>query len=101
MVYIEAMDATNFKPFFSPLTKEQREDFARRCEISLGHLLNVMYGTKALAPGYAVVVERESKGAVLVESECPHENWVRIKDKSWPHPKGRPLLDASKQKAEA
>lgn len=91
----------SFKPFFSALDKAQREDFARRCDISIGHLMNVMYGTKKLAPAYAVVVERESKGAVLVENECPTENWVRIKDKTWPCAKGRPLLDALKQKQEA
>lgn len=93
------MLAMSFKTFFSSLTKEQREEFARGCETSIGHLLNIMYGTKAFTPSYAVVVERQSQGAVSVEDMCPGVKWVRIKDKAWPHPKGRPLLDALKQAA--
>lgn len=32
---------------------------------------------------------------IEVEALCPDRHWQRIKDKAWPHPKGRPLLDVA------
>jgi DNA-binding transcriptional regulator YdaS (Cro superfamily) len=52
------------KTYLSPLSQEQREEFAKRCESTKGHLQNVMYGMKTCATDLAVHIERESKGAV-------------------------------------
>lgn len=47
-------------------------------------------------------VEVATSGAVTVEELRPDINWLRVKDKSWPHPKGRPVIDvAAPAKAEA
>lgn len=83
----------DFKSFFSPLGSEAREDFAKRCKTTRGHLQNVMYGLKTCADELAVAVERESLGVVRVESLCPRTKWLRLKDKSWPSSDGRPLID--------
>lgn len=40
-------------------------------------------------------IEHATVGAVTVEELRPDVSWVRIKDKDWPHPKGRPLVDHS------
>ena len=40
-----------------------------------------------------VDIERATDGAVTVEEMRPDVAWVRIKDKAWPHPKGRPAVD--------
>jgi len=40
-----------------------------------------------------VDVEIACSGAVTVEELRPATTWVRVKDKTWPHPKGRPLVD--------
>ena len=32
-------------------------------------------------------------GDCTCEAMRPDVSWVRIKDKDWPHPKGRPLVD--------
>lgn len=50
----------DLKTFLSPMGAEAREDFARRCATTKGHLQNVMYGLKTCATDLAVRIERES-----------------------------------------
>lgn len=38
-------------------------------------------------------IERATEGVVICEEMRPDVSWVRIKDKDWPHPEGRPLVD--------
>lgn len=38
-------------------------------------------------------IESKTKGVVACDDLRPDVAWVRIKDKDWPHPKGRPLVD--------
>ena len=40
-----------------------------------------------------VAIERATEGRVTVEELRPDAAWLRVKDKAWPHPKGRPVLD--------
>lgn len=40
-------------------------------------------------------IEYATSGAVTCESLRDDVAWVRVADKSWPHPKGRPLVDHS------
>lgn len=40
-------------------------------------------------------IEAETKGVVACDELRPDVSWVRIKDKAWPHPGGRPLADHS------
>jgi DNA-binding transcriptional regulator YdaS (Cro superfamily) len=46
-----------------------------------------------------VAIERFLKGKVAVEEFGDDVRWTRVKDRSWPHPKGRPLLDVAKETA--
>lgn len=48
-----------------------------------------------------VAIERATNGAVTVEELRPGEQWARVKDKAWPHPKGRPVVDFSISKPAA
>jgi DNA-binding transcriptional regulator YdaS (Cro superfamily) len=41
-------------------------------------------------------IERATGGKVTVQELRPDLHWVRVKDKGWPHPDGRPLLDAAR-----
>jgi len=43
-----------------------------------------------------VAIERATGGCVMVEEMRPDLSWVRIKDKAWPHTKGRPALDMAR-----
>lgn len=53
------------------------------------------HGYAERKPSYenAVAIERATRGAVSVEDLRPDAAWTRVKDKTWPHPKGRPVLD--------
>ena len=50
----------------------------------------------------SVAIERATEGQVTVEEIRPDATWLRVKDRAWPHPKGRPVLDfaLSEPKAE-
>jgi DNA-binding transcriptional regulator YdaS (Cro superfamily) len=60
-------------------TQEARENFARQCGTSLGHLRNVAYGYRPCAAELAVCIEQVTDGAVTRQELCP-SNWHRI----WP-----------------
>lgn len=48
------------KSFLAPMSVDERDQFALRCETTRGHLQNVMYGLRACATDLAVHIERES-----------------------------------------
>ncbi len=52
------------KSFITPMSGKARDEFAKRCGTTRGHLQNVMYGTKKCATNLAVSIERESKKEV-------------------------------------
>lgn len=87
----------DLKTFLAPMSAQQRDDFANRCGTTRGHLQNVMYGQRPFADWLAANVEMESKGLVTCEESCASLNWLRIKDKSWPNPKGRPVITPVKK----
>jgi DNA-binding transcriptional regulator YdaS (Cro superfamily) len=41
----------------------------------------------------AVAIELLTEAAVTCEEMRPDVLWVRMRDRKWPHPKGRPLVD--------
>jgi hypothetical protein len=57
---------------------DAREKFAIRCETTIGHMKNVMYGFKTCGTDLAVSIERESCGAVTRRELRP--DWAR----HWP-----------------
>lgn len=67
----------DLKSFLSPLSAVQREEFARKCQTTKGHLQNVMYG-KSCATDLAVHIERESNS--LVTRKELREDWAN----HWP-----------------
>lgn len=50
-------------------------------------------GKRPVPEKFAVAIERATDGKVTCEEMSPGEPWRRIPDKSWPNPKGRPVLD--------
>lgn len=40
-------------------------------------------------------IERATNGVVTCDELRNDVTWRRIKDKDWPHPKGRPLIDVA------
>jgi DNA-binding transcriptional regulator YdaS (Cro superfamily) len=57
-------------------------------------------GKRPIPAEIAPSLERGSKGKVPVERLCPNSKWVRVRDKDWPHPLGRPLLDIASAPAQ-
>jgi hypothetical protein len=55
-----------------------------------------VHGWKTIPSRYCPAIERSTSGAFSCEKLRPDEPWRRIPDKTWPHPKGRPLLDYAK-----
>lgn len=53
------------KAFLKSLPDDDaRQAFAERCQASLGHLRNVIYGPKLPGPALCVLIERHTDGAV-------------------------------------
>lgn len=74
----------DLKTFLSDMDQDEREQFAKRCGTTLGHLQNVKYGTKSCATDLAVNIERESGNRVRRWDLRP-EDWFR----HWPELIGR------------
>ncbi len=52
-------------------------------------------GTRPIPKERCPDIEYGTDGAVTVEEQRPDLQWVRVKEKGWPHHKGRPLLDVA------
>lgn len=82
----------DLKTYLSAKTKEEREEFAVKCESTLGHLQNVMYGIRPCATDLAVRIEHESGMTVRRWDLRPddwHKHWPELIDK-----KGAPEVPA-------
>jgi len=66
------------RAFLSNLAPPEFDAFAARCDVTPGHLRNVMYGQRSCATDLAVSIERESRGQVT-RPEL-REDWRR----HWP-----------------
>lgn len=73
------MWAMDFKSFFFGMQPAARDDFAKKCETTVGHLQNVAYGFRNASPELAVLIERTSKKQVLRVDLFP-DSFARI----WP-----------------
>jgi DNA-binding transcriptional regulator YdaS (Cro superfamily) len=68
----------DLKTFYLSMTIEQRENFAKRCDTSLGQIRNVAYG-RHCGERLAVNIERESFGAVRCEDLRPDVDWAYLR----------------------
>lgn len=66
---------------------------AKTLNISPGRLSHWRAGTEQLPAFRCPAIERATVGSVACEELRPDVQWVRIPDKTLPHPKGRPLVD--------
>lgn len=69
----------DFKPFFFGLPPSKREEFAMKCETTVGHLQNIAYGYRPASAELAVLIERHSKKQVTRVDLFP-DRYSRI----WP-----------------
>ena len=65
---------------------------ARKANVSASTPL--MWRSRGSVPAeHCPAVEAASGGFFLCEQMWPDKPWRRVRDASWPHPKGRPVLD--------
>lgn len=57
-------------------------------------------GERPVPPRNCAGIERVTKGVITVDRLLDGP-WARIKDRRWPHPKGRPVLDIAATAKEA
>ena len=82
----------DLKTYLRTIPDDQgRMAFAQRCGTSLKYLRMVAYKAKTVGESLAVNIERETGGAVTVETLRPDVDWGVIR--------GKPVRIASGQKA--
>lgn len=65
------------------LSREQREDLARRCGTTANYLRNVAYDMRQCSPGLAVALDRETDGLLRCEQLCPDGlDWAYLLSKA-------------------
>ncbi|MCA3107246.1 MAG: helix-turn-helix domain-containing protein [Rhodocyclaceae bacterium] len=69
---------------------------AKRLGVSASMVSQWKAQERPVSPIYACAIERETGGTVTVQNLRPDLNWARLPDADWPHPEGRPLLDAAR-----
>jgi DNA-binding transcriptional regulator YdaS (Cro superfamily) len=70
----------DLKTFLEPMSQAERENFAKRCGSTAGHLRNVSYGYRSCAESLAISIERESQRLVRCESLRPDVDWQFLRN---------------------
>lgn len=80
---------------------ESMAEFARALGLNADQVRQWRHGHEGRRPGAAncALIEWHTNGAVTCEELRPDEPWHRIKDASWPHKKGRPVVDVGSARA--
>jgi DNA-binding transcriptional regulator YdaS (Cro superfamily) len=80
---------------------ESMAEFARRLGVNQDQVRQWRHSTDGRRPsaGSAVLIEQATAGDVPVETLRSDLQWVRKRDKRWPHPNGRPLQDHATEAA--
>lgn len=70
----------NLKDYLYQLSVSAREDFAKRCDTTYGHLKNIAYG-KTCGEDLAMKIDKESLGIVSCEELRPDlaEQWAYLR----------------------
>jgi len=73
------MSAMELKTYLLGLERSKREDFAKRCKTTMGHMHNVMHGYRPCSPELAALIDSNSKG-IVGRHELRPNDWREI----WP-----------------
>lgn len=71
---------SDLRKYLMSLSVEDREAFAKRCETTAQHLINVSHGYKSCGESLAINIERESSGAVRCEKMRPDVDWQFLRN---------------------
>lgn len=70
----------DLKAYLETLSMIERDDFAKRCGSTAGHLRNVSYGYRTCAESLAISIERESGRKVRCESLRSDVDWQFLRN---------------------
>lgn len=61
-------------------SKEEKENFAKRCKTSLGYLRLITSGVRQCSATLAIDIDRESEGKVACEELCPNADFAYLRN---------------------
>jgi len=64
----------------SLITKEAKDDFAKRCDTTFKHLSNIAYGYKTAGESLCINIERESNRSVKCEDLRTDVDWSFLRN---------------------
>lgn len=77
MVISATMD---LKTYLKTMSLAEREEFAKRCGTTAGHLRNVSYEDRTCGESLAIAIERESGRDVRCEELRPDVDWQFLRN---------------------
>ena len=76
-------------------TSQERARAATLVKMHEQYLYQCLTGRKTPPADRCPAIERALDGRVTCEDLRPDVRWHRVPDETWPHPQGRPLIDAA------
>jgi DNA-binding transcriptional regulator YdaS (Cro superfamily) len=75
-------DVEELRTFLNSITRAEQDDFADRCDTSLGYLRKAISTRERMRESLVINLERESKGAVRCEPLRPDVDWAYLRGTS-------------------
>jgi DNA-binding transcriptional regulator YdaS (Cro superfamily) len=72
----------SLRTYLNSLDRDSQEEYARRCETSVGYLRKALSTKERIAESTAIALDRESDGAVPVEDVRPDVDWSYLRGTS-------------------
>lgn len=72
----------SLRTYLNSLDRESQEEYARRCDTSVGYLRKALSTKERIAESTAIALDRESGGAVPVEDVRPDVDWSYLRGTS-------------------
>ncbi|NHB56995.1 helix-turn-helix domain-containing protein [Acinetobacter sp. 194] len=76
------MDTNKLRSFFYGLSKQDRESFAKKCNTSVGMIVQIINKNRSCHPTLAIDIDRESKSFVLCDELCPRTDFEYLRQRS-------------------
>lgn len=70
----------DLKTYLKTMSLAEREEFAKRCGTTAGHLRNVSYEDRTCGESLAIAIERESGRDVRCEELRPDVDWQFLRN---------------------
>lgn len=67
--------------FIRPMSKDELDEFSKRCETTAGQIKQVAYGNRRASAGLSIAIDRETNGAITCDELRPDIDWAYLRDK--------------------